>query len=224
MSDRKDARKIRPHPHHQGVCVGDRSAPATWDRLRGLGRFSHWALQVAGTSFAPLSPWHGDPLSQERAVVGLARQLPAVPCWIQRRWLWPLTALRHNPGSSLAVSLGRLSAVQTMDNRFQGPSQPNLFRSQTALCLYSQGRSILAHSSPISLPSANVWTPSSPCRCVVNHCQFKYTIFLDLNPHLPALHTSPFQVPVEAKSPEQQQPPNTLEHSATAGETANNTR
>lgn len=148
MSDRKDARKIRPHPHHQGVCVGDRSAPATWDRLRGLGRFSHWALQVAGTSFAPLSPWHGDPLSQERAVVGLARQLPAVPCWIQRRWLWPLTALRHNPGSSLAVSLGRLSAVQTTDNRFQGPSQPNLFRSQMVLCLYSQGRSILCSQLP----------------------------------------------------------------------------
>lgn len=133
-------------------------------------------------------------------------------------------SFRHNPGSSLAVSLGRLSAVQTMDNRFQGP--PNqTFLGHRRCCVYTpRDGTSFAHSSPISLPSANVWTLSSPCRCVVNHCQFKYTIFLDLNPHLPALHTSPFQVPVEAKSPEQQQLPNTLEHSATAGQTTNNTR
>lgn len=58
-------------------------------------------------------------------------------------WLWPMTAFRHNTGSSLGASLGRLGPVQTTDSRSRWPSQPSLFRSQTVLCLYPQGRNTL---------------------------------------------------------------------------------
>lgn len=112
------------------------------------------------------------------------------------RRLRPMTALRHNRGSSLGASLGSLSTVQTMDTRLQWSSQPSLFRSQTVLCLHSQGGNILCsqpHVPPLpftSLPLANASTLSNLCRCGVNRRQFKYTLFPDFNPHVSALRTS----------------------------------